>query len=211
MLTQKPICTVQDCDRPIKGRGLCSMHHQRWLKSLSPEERNFPRLTLQQAADRHGGVEFQNDGCIVWTGKTDRLGYGRFNYGQRKSIRAHRYAYEFLVGPIPDGMEIDHHCGNRRCVNPHHLRVTTRKENCENRQGANHTSGTGVRGVHYEKSSGKYRAYVTHNYKRTYLGRFNTLEEAEAAAIAKRLALHTHNTRDKDEEIHHGSWWGIRL
>jgi hypothetical protein len=44
-------------------------------------------------------------------------------------IRAHRFAYELLVGPIPEGLVIDHLCRNRRCVNPAHLEPVTAEEN----------------------------------------------------------------------------------
>jgi hypothetical protein len=150
-------------------------------------------------------------------GTVSSEGYGIYSYyvggGHKNQIKrqimAHRFAYEYLVGPIPDGLEIDHRCNNRRCVNPNHLRVTTRKENAENRKGANRNSKTGVRGVHYKATQKKYVAIVGHNGKRITVGRFNTLAEADAAVTAKRLELFTHNNHERDEEITHGSWWGI--
>lgn len=71
-----------------------------------------------------------HNGCIVWIGSTDAKGYGRLNpYGQSRTCYAHRIAWEVAVGPIPDGMHIDHLCQNKGCINPEHLEVVTPGEN----------------------------------------------------------------------------------
>ena len=59
-----------------------------------------------------------------WTGRLDRDGYGRAG-----SDMAHRRAWEEAVGPIPDGMQIDHLCRTRDCINVDHLEVVTPWEN----------------------------------------------------------------------------------
>lgn len=66
--------------------------------------------------------------CWRWKGHHDKDGYGRFSPNQIP-VMAHRYAYEELVGPIPDGLQIDHLCRVRNCVNPLHLEAITNEEN----------------------------------------------------------------------------------
>lgn len=66
-------------------------------------------------------------GCWLWTAHLDRKGYGRYVH-ERGSL-AHRFSYEHFVGPIPDGLHIDHLCCVTRCVNPDHLDVVTNLEN----------------------------------------------------------------------------------
>lgn len=72
-------------------------------------------------------IELSGSGnCWIWTGSLDPDGYGRWREGFKL---AHRVVYEALVGPIPAGMELDHTCYVRECVNPAHLEVVTGKEN----------------------------------------------------------------------------------
>nr|WP_246434856.1 HNH endonuclease signature motif containing protein [Quisquiliibacterium transsilvanicum] len=66
--------------------------------------------------------------CLEWTAGLMGGGYGQFHFEGRPHY-AHRWLYERTVGPIPDGMTLDHLCRNRRCVNPVHLEVVTRGEN----------------------------------------------------------------------------------
>lgn len=62
--------------------------------------------------------------CWEWLGAKNSAGYARLAIG-RGHVRAHRFAFELLVGPIPEGLVLDHLCRNRGCVNPKHLEPVT--------------------------------------------------------------------------------------
>ena len=71
------------------------------------------------------------ESCWLWMGAKDLAqGYGYFGDGT-KVVRAHRWAYEQLIGPIPVGLEIDHLCRVTACVNPEHLEAVTRSTNIQ--------------------------------------------------------------------------------
>lgn len=70
-----------------------------------------------------------NTGCWLWTGNVRRDGYGRISIAHNRQELAHRLFYEQSVGPIPPGLQIDHLCRQRSCVNPRHLEVVTQQIN----------------------------------------------------------------------------------
>ena len=71
----------------------------------------------------------KTDSCWLWTGTKNKKGYGRFVIKNRKLVTPHRFAYELLVGPITEGMTIDHLCRVKLCCNPKHLEQVSGLEN----------------------------------------------------------------------------------
>lgn len=69
-------------------------------------------------------VEAMPSGCWLWRGCINRGGYGVYSHN-----RAHRLAFQFFVGEIPPGLDLDHVCRVRNCINPTHLEPVTRREN----------------------------------------------------------------------------------
>ena len=74
-----------------------------------------------------------DSGCWEYTGRLNVQGYGqisrRFKDGKAKQLLAHRYTYIFMIGEIPDGLFLDHLCRNRKCCNPAHLELVTKRQN----------------------------------------------------------------------------------
>jgi hypothetical protein len=131
--------------------------------------------------------------CWMWIAGTDNHGYGLF-WVDGRIVKAHRFAYELLIGPIPQDRVIDHICGTRLCMNPDHLRLVTVAQNNQNRK-ANRGTSTGVRGVTLKR--GRYRVAAQLDGVKYNAGSFATLPEAERAAIALRDRLMTHNDHDR--------------
>jgi hypothetical protein len=124
-------CSVGDCEDPVVARGWCQKHWQRWRKygdplmvkqdqlhGVSPEERFWPF------------VDKTTDGHWLWTRPPNGSGYGTITVNGR-TVSVHRFAYELVVGPVPEGHEPDHRCGVRLCCNPDpaHIKIVTRREN----------------------------------------------------------------------------------
>lgn len=74
-------------------------------------------------------VSVTSAGCWEWNGYRTADGYGKATLDGRRGELVHRWSYQRLVGPIADGLEIDHICGNRSCCNPAHLEPVTHAEN----------------------------------------------------------------------------------
>jgi hypothetical protein len=95
-------------------------------------------------------VRFASNGCWEWLGGTKSLTYGdrQYHYGvysvygtPQSATGAHQYSYFIHKGPVPEGLEIDHLCHNKLCVNPAHLEAVTHRENCRRRKQSGPTKG----------------------------------------------------------------------
>jgi len=111
----------------VKGepRRFLSNHHARVT--------NHPWRVLGESDYRVEDTGYETP-CWIWLGSRRGHGYGKVGVNGRY-VGAHRAFYERDKGSIPDGMELDHLCRVRLCVNPDHLEVVTHKENM--RRGSN--------------------------------------------------------------------------
>lgn len=190
------LCSFEGCERAYRARGLCTLHYRRWQVHGDPAvcttNQNIPLL------DRYWMKVHRGPGCWLWTGAISSTGYGSFSEPVGSAGRvAHRISYALTVGPIPEGMDLDHTCHQRACVNPSHLRPVTRKQNMEHMQGPPRNNTSGVLGVHRSRRDGRYKATVRHNGKRVSAGSFKSLEEAADAVRQLRIKLFTHNDLDR--------------
>jgi hypothetical protein len=133
-------CSEDGCGKPVRGRGWCGMHYARWSKYSDPQYSKYHRVPMAERfwlwVDKRGPDE-----CWPWTGYITKRGYGQFCIDRHSSSGAHRLAYILTVGRIPDGLQIDHmcherrecqlgnNCPHRRCCNPAHLKPATNRVN----------------------------------------------------------------------------------
>lgn len=186
-------CAFEGCAKKHLAGGFCAGHRRQFQSGKPLRDLRESGLSVE---DRFRTYVDTSGDCHEWMGARFEKGYGNFNL-PAGAISAHRFAFEMANGQIPKGLEVDHICLNRACVNPDHLRLATRKQNMENRAGVLPSSQTGIRGVTYRRNRDKWIAYAVHYGKTKYFGTFDSSDEAAAAATAGRLALFTHNEMDR--------------
>lgn len=132
----KPTCPIiergKPCGQKIVARGWCNKHWNRWRKYGDPEFTKQIRGDIEARFWSH--VERRGDDeCWPWKSLKNENGYATFTIGGKR-VSAHRWAYERFVGPIPEGLTIDHvkanGCTRRDCTNwVSHLEPVTMREN----------------------------------------------------------------------------------
>lgn len=126
--TQRHACTVPDCQNMIDRGRVCGTHRTRMSKYGSYDG-GLPQAAEDVRFERYAE---RTDGCWLWTGALNNMGYGQFYVRARRgNVLAHRWSYEHHNGPIGDGLFVMHSCDTPRCVNPAHLRVGTHQDNVD--------------------------------------------------------------------------------
>lgn len=119
-------CSIESCERQARAQGLCRRHYDQQRANGTLVVRQGQRRPIE---DRFWEKVNKGESCWLWTATVNAGGYGTFFPQGRGGVRAHRWSYEHLVGPIPEGLDLDHLCRVRHCVNPAHLEPVTRAEN----------------------------------------------------------------------------------
>lgn len=121
-----PKCNVPNCTRAAHNGPLCNPHFRIRREGLPDAESVW-------VARRLANVKRVGD-CIIWQGVPNNMGYGKVGVkndpgapGNEEAV--HRWFYRRLVGPIPDGLVLDHLCRTPLCVNVEHLEIVTQLEN----------------------------------------------------------------------------------
>jgi hypothetical protein len=129
-------CSLDGCDGKHYAKSYCEVHYVRFRRwgdptkvgttpyeqwsNGSPEVRQSRLLNKIAASD--------DESCWEWLGTKSAAGYGQMRVAGSRQY-THRVSYEMFVGPIPEGLSIDHLCRNRACCNPAHLEAVTHAVN----------------------------------------------------------------------------------
>jgi hypothetical protein len=130
-------------------------------------------------------VNLSLHGCWEWNGGHDHNGYAVF-YADGRQYKAHRWGYEHFVQPVPKGLDLDHLCRNRGCVNPDHLEPVTRRENL--RRGV---------GTHLRKAQAAARTHCFQNHELTPENVYVRPDGVRACRVCLRRRHAAHRARKK--------------
>jgi hypothetical protein len=186
-------CSIPGCERRHDAKGYCSAHYKRWRKGA---ELNAPVKRVGQDEQRFWDKVQRGEGCWLWQGAPLQTGYGSIRFGG-KNQTAHRVSYELHNGLIAAGMQIDHICRTRLCVNPDHLRAVSDAANKQNLGALNARNRSGVRGVSWYAPRNKWFVKATKGGKQFYLGYYTDLREAEKVVVEWRRANMPYSEMDK--------------
>jgi hypothetical protein len=119
--------------------------------------------------------EVDSNGCWLWLGAISKNGYGSVN-----GMSAHRMMYILKVGPVPEGLDLDHLCRVRRCVNPEHLDPVTRKENLNRGLGTKYSN---------EKKAEVVKVFQDTGYSTRRLAALFGISKSQIHAILKEMSV----------------------
>jgi hypothetical protein len=193
------ICSVEGCNRKHCAKGYCQKHYNQMRKKgyiYEQEEQcninkieiyeTYAKLIIKNTETYIDIEDIDKISLVIW--HISDKGYVR----NTKLGRLHRY-----ITNCPDDMVVDHINGNRLDNRKCNLRICTHSENNANRKPKENRSLP--KGV--VKKGNRYRAYITHNKERMYLGSYKTIEEAQKAYKEKSQELYGDFTYDNSQEI----------
>lgn len=125
------ICSVTGCGKRVDCHGFCASHARRMARHGSPFGGTTNRWACVKFIENVVLQHKDNTACLRWPFGANNKGYGVFHVN-RKAVGAHQYICDLAHGPRPSPRhEVAHSCGkgHELCVNPHHLRWATRRDN----------------------------------------------------------------------------------
>jgi hypothetical protein len=130
MAEHNPNTTCKHCQKPFYAKPYEIAKGERKYCSKPCEDGG----ARQREIDRFWSYVIKTDGCWGWKAALNKDGYGRFSSAQtatspKRNLSAHRYAWELAHGPIPEGMEVLHHCDTPPCTRDEHLFLGTKLDN----------------------------------------------------------------------------------
>lgn len=190
-------CKHPGCERPKwRALGYCSVHYQRFS---SGRDMDAPIRNVHATdQERFWEKVKKTDSCWIWTGATQK-GYGVFRIDGAARL-AHRVAYRWVNGDVPDDVHLDHMCHTKSCVRPDHVRFANSALNGQNRATANSNSKSGVRGVYWCNTYGHWVAKAMLNRKPHHIGIFDNINDAAEAVTAWRREHMPYSLMDKERK-----------
>lgn len=119
-------CSIGSCTVRAIARGLCNPHYKAAKRAGELPPKLDPIVRTQRT---FWSRVVKTEHCWEWRGYVSRYGYGQFAFSPGKTHRAHKLAWEWQNGPVPNGLVLDHLCRNRACVRPEHLEPVTPRTN----------------------------------------------------------------------------------
>ena len=124
----KPLCSVDPKHGLALARGWCQNCYARWWYRGGDPATKLPKRVKIPLDKRLRYRVDRKTGCWVWTGSTRKDGYGSVRLDGR-TVYIHRAWWEFNNGPVPEGLQLDHLCANKLCINLEHLEPVTKSAN----------------------------------------------------------------------------------
>ena len=122
-------CMISGCESVAHARRLCRYHYGQARRTGHLPPLVHVALEMTDEERFFSKVHEADDGCWEWIGSRSDTGYGSFRTRDGSASNSHRWAYQFFIGQIPEGLQLDHLCRNRACVNPWHLDPVTSRVN----------------------------------------------------------------------------------